>query len=219
MNQETRCELCGCAVPVDEDGFYWGHLKARHSGQNWPERQRKTTQVRLSDDRSIGAPRSATYALAIWPTDVVSRATIRALLIEEGTKSRGAIAHNKLMNRYGSDGGINRTSQKFRKCLKSLEDAGMIQRGEEFILIKNRRALLDRALDGIHNPSHRKFLRLNQAAEKVSDELRRERRPKVHAQRSAELRFIRSLMSNPEAQGSMRSGTTAVRFVPPSRPL
>ena len=194
------CPICG----EPTNGPLYPHMNARHPRDEWREPR----------NVDIGLGRQICYALGIWPTDVISRATLRALLPPGVVRDVSVSQHLKYAAR-GSTGRRNRTTTAFQNRLYKYEQLGLLQRGSEFILIRDRRTLMDIALDGLNNPRHDKFLRIDAAARTVADQIRREHRPKVRAQRLAELAFIRSLMVAPDsARGSMRSGTKAVRLLP-----
>lgn len=160
-----------------------------------------------SDDVQIGDGRVITYALAIWPTDIISRATLRSFL-PKGT-SRLPGGQKRLTNfRKGDTIGTskrNPTSEHFKDQLHRLEDAGLIYRGTEFVRIIGRRELLDRALYCVSNPTHEKFLPLHDAANTVRRQIQQEQRPKVREVRENELRIIKSLMQPDHYSG--RDGT------------
>lgn len=176
----------------------------------------------LDADRGQGlmhVAQSVQYALAIWPSEVAARRTIRALLPEGEVRWVGAQQHWKRMQK-GSPGGKNRVSDRFQKSLFNLERHGHIQRGQDFVLIKARRPLFDLALEGVENPSHKMFLDLENGIAAVNRQMLEDQHPRLLEQRRLELAFIRSLMKAPDSSlGSMRSGTQAVRHVPAQRPL
>ena len=207
-----ECPLCG----QETHGPLLPHLKSAHRGEYWGDEGRPPRK-RLSDAEAIGDGRRTLYALGIWPTPVVSRATLRALL-PPGQVRDVSVSRHLSRVRSGATGRKNRTTDAFQKVLVRLERWGLIERGTEFILIRDQRSILDLALDGIHNPSHEKFLHIQRAAKIVAEEIAHEKRPNVHTQRSRELAFIKSLMAGPaSARGVMRSGTQSVRFVPKGR--
>lgn len=195
-----NCHLCGVSVA----GPLRAHLEASHPNETW--------WASLRDEELIGTARRVCYALAIWPTDVVSRATIRSLLPEGKRRDVGIRQHLRKMQ-SGGTGRVNTVTHSFQNALAKLERDGMLQRGEEFILIRDRRALLDRAIRDVKNPQHSRFIEIARAADLIAEQLHDEQRPRVRAQREAELRFIRSLMEAPFG-GSMRSGSRAVRIIP-----
>jgi len=207
-----ECHLCS----EETHGPLLPHLKSAHRGEDWGDEGRPPRR-HLSDAEAIGDARRTMYALGIWPTPIVSRSTLRALL-PPGQVRDVSVSRHLSRVRSGATGRRNRTTDAFQKVLVRLERWGLIERGTEFVLIKDQRSILDLALDGIRNPSHEKFLHIQRAARIVAEEIAQERRPSAHAQRSRELAFIKSLMAGPaSARGSMRSGTQSVRFVPKGR--
>ena len=108
------------------------------------------------------------------------------------------------MRNGNGNGGWNYVSAKYKAALQRLEEAGLIQRGEEFIRIVDRRALLDRALRDVHNPHHGKFLAIEQAAREVARQIDNETRVNVAAIRKEELRHIQGLMQSGGGRDSRR---------------
>lgn len=160
------------------------------------ETQSTCFERRTQFDGRITESRTLLYALAIWPTDIVSRATLRAFLPVGTRKLPGPQGRLSAFRRGETMGStkINRTSDNFQKNLKRFEDAGLLHRGTEFVRIIDRRTLLDRALYQIENPTHEQFLALDLAAEEVGRQIKREVRPRVREVRERELAVIRSLM-------------------------
>jgi hypothetical protein len=180
---------------------------SKHPGfRNLPARGRIFDTVKpteTSDEVRIGIGRMVTYALGVWPTEIVSRKTLRALLPRGETKWIGAVGHWNSLQK-GTSGTQNRVSKKFQDQLYRLEHDGLIRRGQDFIQIVDGRALFDRALDGVHNPSHRKFLDLDKAAAEVEAQLKAEALPEMVAIRRKELAAIRELMKSTGGRDSRR---------------
>lgn len=150
-----------------------------------------------SEFGTITPARQVTYALAIWPLDVVSRATLRALLPKGTTRPVGLRQQAKSSLKGEGWRTENHVSRKFQSRLWRLEQAGHISRGTQFVRILNRRALLDWALADIaadDNVQHDKFLLLEQAAQTVADQLKHERDKRIKELRTKELAIIRQLM-------------------------
>lgn len=149
----------------------------------------------MRDEERIGIGRTLAYAMGIWPTDIVSRLTLRALLPPGKVKWKGALSHARWMaGETNTSKTRNVTSERFKAQLEKYEREGLILRGTEFVRVLDHRELFDRALAGIDNPRHRKFLAIDEAAEKIEAQIRDEDRSKVADIRKAELAFVRSLM-------------------------
>jgi hypothetical protein len=174
----------------------------------------------LSDDCRIGCGRMMAYAMGIWPAQVISRKTLRALLPEgsnrfAGNPSRQARAYLK------GDGPkkVNDVSRQFQAVLKKLESKGLIERGTDFVRILDKERLLSGALQGVDDPQHRKFLQLEEAAELVAKQIAEERArqtaekhlPQLIRIREQELRIIRDLM-RPDTLGNRDSRRRDVRL-------
>ena len=154
----------------------------------------------------IGPGRQTTYALAIWPADIVSRDTLRALLPTGYSKRQSKEKRQEIRRRGGIPGTANRVTETFARTLKKLEQDNLIKRGTEFVLIVDRRGLIDRAADGIP-PNflvHEKFLHIRKAAAIVEREILAETRERVRQQRESELAAIRTMMRNGENRDSRR---------------
>lgn len=94
-------------------------------------------------DELPGTRQQAAYALAVMDIEICHRSTIRAML------PAGTIRHlpNPAMRRReGKNTHVNRVSNALQAALKSFEDDGWIQRGEEFVRILDRQKLYDFAL-------------------------------------------------------------------------
>lgn len=182
---KSQCPRCGAKAGVMCVDFRTG------------EETQSTCFERRNGTEKIGPSRIVTYALAIWPTDVISRATLRAFLPQGTVKQRGPQGRLTAFRQGQTQGTakINRMSDAFQKVLKELEAADLIIRGTEFVRIIKRRDLLDRAL--YHSDEivvHDKFLQLAAAAKVVEEQIQRENRPRVKELRQNEIEIIRQLM-------------------------
>jgi hypothetical protein len=118
-------------------------------------------------DRRLGPVGMAVYYLAIWPHDVVRRATIRALLPAgyAVTKSIGKRGRDGIGG--GSSTGNNIT-QKLKALYVELERDDLIRRDPETIRIVDRVGLLDRlSWCNFDDPV---FVKARQTAETYVDE-------------------------------------------------
>lgn len=172
----------------------------------------------------IGTGRRTAYALAIFPLDIVHRSTIRALL-PIGRMSEGTQQSRNKMARTGKSGRgrINIESDKYRQTIRTLDRLGYIDRGREFLRIKDRGALLDHALMDLPRSTTRvEFVRIAEAVEIVKREVREaeqaELLPGLIEQRRRELVALQGLMRATPG-GDNWSGAGSVRFVPRGRAL
>lgn len=181
------------------------------------------------DGPKWGASQTIALVLCLLDLDVVHRSTLRAFL------PRGRVKRPKLLStqvrglagsgrtrfaQYPESGGNkeNVMSKKFQWALQRFHESGWITRGEEYVLVRDRRALMDWATasdipDWVSLPLH-------QVVERINDDLRQQScmTNKAVEQRRRELLAVQKLMT--EGFGSTNwSGTGAVRFIPRSRPL
>lgn len=191
-----------------------------------------------------GVSQTVALALAALDLDVVHRATLRALLPAGRTRKprrasskpgaaslrrvNGLDAGSKYLIERGMATGFapieqirnkskNQMSEKFQRALKGFEDRGWLVRGEEYVLVRNRRALLDWATAAAC-PDWLVFP-LGDAIDQINEDLKlaRAMTPKALEQRRQELLAIKRLME--EGFGDNWSGRGSVRLVPKSRPL
>lgn len=158
---------------------------------------------------AIGPRRLTAYALALLGLDVVNRHTVRAML------PKGVVIPSTPARRRAGGGSKNRTSIEFGNGLRLFEDSGWIQRGETYVLILNRRALLDYALDRFEGVPGR-LLEIEGAVDVVLRRLTEDRlTPKAVEQANRELAALRRLMA-PTVRGASYSGRGSVRRVGPA---
>lgn len=155
--------------------------------------------------------RQAAYALAIFPLEIVHRSTIRAMLPAGRIRDAGMTGHLTAL-RNGGTGTSNVTSKKYQDALRLFDQQGWIERGKEFLRIRDRQALLDHALlDADSLPAH--FLALS-AAIRMLQSQSDSGNPGFDEQRRQELLAVMELMKADNVAGSKHSGRGAVRFVP-----
>lgn len=169
-----------------------------------------------ADPDRVGPARRTAYALVALNLDVVSRATVRELL-PSGTRRRFNEGHvrRQRMNRTDPGKGANRVSEAFLKALRRFEEQGWLQRGQRYLLIRDKQALLDYALDGLRSMP-RQLLRLDAAIARINDELKQaELTPAAVEQAQRERHAIMALMRS-EIRGASWSGRGSVRRVGPA---
>lgn len=167
----------------------------------------------MSHLTNIGPARRAAYALAVFPLDVVERQTIRAMLPAGRRRNVGVTRHlNAVTKGDTSNGRTNTTSEAFGDALRRFAKHGWIDRGQQFVRIRDRGALLDYALDELGEiPAH--FIAIDDALDRLRRELRQPTaNDRLHAQRHRELKAIEELMRS-QVQGVWWSGRGSVRFV------
>lgn len=174
----------------------------------------------LSDDCRISCGRMMAYAMGIWPAQVISRKTLRALLPAGSTRFAGNPSRQARASLKGDrPRKTNDISRRFQAVLKSMEARGLIERGTDFIRILDSERLLRGALQGVDDPQHDKFLQLEEAAGLVARQIAEERArqtaekhlPQLIRIREQELRFIRDLM-RPDTLGNRDSRRRDVRL-------
>lgn len=188
--QHTACEMCGAPV----EGDMRAHLRAEHPKGDWPMAYRNKNG--LPDDVMIGvgAGRGTPYILGIWPDEMVHRDTLRRILPP-----------------------LNKNQRiRFTDCLSKLERDGIIRREGMWVRILDHVAAYVRAVAGMHDPQHEKFIDLRLAIQNLEtsetpahDDVEAVRR------REGELRFIESLMR--PYQGPMSGSGRPVRVVAAGR--
>lgn len=171
--------------------------------------------------RQFGPARRTAYALAALGLDVVNRATVRALLPPGRIRppSDAARRRNSVKRKEGHTGSPKRhnvVSTRFYDALKFFERQGWVQRGAQYVLVKDRAMLLDYALDGVREVP-KALLRLDAAIEKITADLASSQDipPAAIEQAHREIAAIRALMRSP-VTGVNRSGRGAVRRVGPA---
>jgi hypothetical protein len=168
---------------------------------------------------TIGTRRRVAFALAVMGLPIVHRNTIRAMLPPGMIVNYGLQQHltrqAKATGVYGG-GGKNVTTKRFQTALWEFEREGWITRGEEFVLVNDRRMLLDYALDKITDPAPAHFVDITAAAARLRTEIEDARcRPSSWTeQRRRELIVIKRLMEE-----DFGSGKGRVRLLPRSKPL
>jgi hypothetical protein len=132
-------------------------------------------------------------------------------MLPAGPTSRYAKV-SQVGRRTQNKGSKNRVSEAFGRALRFHEEQGWIDRGREFIRIRDRGALLDSAMRGLLKvPEH--FISLDRVVAEIRADLAQPGLPAATAaQRHRELRAIQDLMKSP-VQGVYWSGRGSVRFV------
>ena len=176
------------------------------------------------DAKPIGTQRRVAYALAIYPEVFVRRATIRAMLPPGQMVRRGLSGHLNRMDKFGHGSNLNKQTEKFQRALYVFNRNGWIDRGTEFVKVKDRDALWECAVENI--PIERRmpaqFLSLEQAVDVARTELwqvEQEAVPSVELveARRQELIVLQTLMT--DIKGNNWSGKGSVRFVPKGKVL
>lgn len=188
---------------------------------------------------SWGVTHTLSLALVALDLDVVSRATLRALLPTEprrkrpnatrtGVQIRGingmgqgarrvvelGLATDIVPERRLTRAPKNKFSVNFQIALGRLEASGWISRGEKFILVRDRRGLLDWATSA-ELPEVIE-LSIQPAIDALLADEAKAWTEKLLLQRDQELRALKRLMEG--GLGSHWSGRGSVRFVPRSSP-
>lgn len=166
----------------------------------------------MEDQRAgFGVERRTAYALAVFPLDIVHRRTIRAML-PVGQTGGVRSTNQRLRRSRGNSAGHNRTSVHYQDALRKFARQNWIDRGQEFIRIRERGALLDFALHDLTTvPAH--ALHLHAAIEAVRAELAKEGQSAASVQqRRNELLAVQRLM-NSAIQGKKWSGKHSVEFI------
>lgn len=162
---------------------------------------------------AIGAKRRTAYALALLGLEVVSRSTLRAML-PVGVERRRTVVRDARRDDWR---GKNKVTEKFKEALQIFEVSGWIQRGEKYVLVRDRRALLEFALYELDEQQLPKaLLDIESAVTAVQASLTDQTlTPKAIEQARAELAALRRLMVAP-VLGRNRSGRGSVRRVGPA---
>jgi hypothetical protein len=169
----------------------------------------------MSDEPDTwGVSHSVALMLAALDLDVVHRSTLRALLPAGRTRFLGTSASYVRHVERGHGSSVNVISKKFQRALWIFEDAGWIVRGEEYVLIRNRRGLLDWAVKA-EPPDWVRFP-LEDAVRQVNRDLAAAQRlsPRAVEQRRRELLALKRLIDEDFGAGKGR-----VRLLPRSKPL
>jgi len=177
---------------------------------NSPTRGLQSTRITFSV--TVGA--MAAYAIGMLDMPVLHRRTVRALLPETGIirpKNAGASV-SRIAKGHGT--GRNRTSEKLGKALWGWENAGFLQRGEEFLRILDSRALLDIGLRCYADAGITPNLEFDAACREVREGLRAPINAAYAEQRRLELLRIQRLMEEAPTQGANWSGRDSVRHLP-----
>ena len=137
-----------------------------------------------------------TYAIAIFPLDVVRRSTLRAMLPRGHTKGHPTAQERKHSNKSS----VNVISACFGEALRSLDRSGWIERREDCVITLQRDRMLQSATRQLADaPELVTALRASLAG--VAAGLPEELTPAGKAQREAELRALRQLMQETPASG------------------
>jgi hypothetical protein len=177
-----------------------------------------------SDPPKWGVSQTIALALAALDLDVVHRSTLRAMLPTGATPLRKVRLGRVRGASTGRTPGLlgpkrkNNMSDKFQRALSLFEGSGWVVRGEQYVLIRNRRALLNWA--AASDPPDWLVLPLSSAIEAINRELTEdpEMNAKAVEQRRRELLALQRLME--EGFGSANwSGRSSVRFFPRSKTL
>ena len=159
-----------------------------------------------------GTGRRTAYALAIFPLDVVHRATIRAMLPAGQTGSYRTSAQMRRKSLTGNRGSVNRTSVKFQDALRDFARLNWIDRGQQFLRIRERGALLDFAMADLDQVPHQ-FICLDDAIAEVKRVIQQDIEPPPSVeQRRQELLALQRLMAA-HVGGVHWSGRGSVCFV------
>lgn len=163
----------------------------------------------------IGPIARTAYALAIWPTEVVSRATLRALL-PPGTSRYYPLETRRKRAANFSGPSRNRITGRLQDALRDFDHEGLISRGTEFVKIRDRDALMQIATKQTDGKvgNHWKFLGIERAAQSIRTDLEAETRDAVRALRLDELRFIEWLMQPGNHASARHRGDRSYRKVP-----
>jgi hypothetical protein len=138
-------------------------------------------------------------------------------MLPVGTTSRYATSAS-LRRKAAGKGRENQVTKAFQAALKFFAEEGWIDRGREFVRIRDRGALLDDALRGwTEVPDH--FIRLDSVAAVIGEALNEPGLSRANAeQRRRELLAIQDLMRT-DPQGARWSGRHSVQFVNKGRAL
>ncbi len=174
----------------------------------------------LERGKPVGIARRTAYALSVFPLDIVHRQTIRMMLPPGGIRYKRSEA-NWLKIGLGdlnAKKSLNKASANFGAALKKFSDEGWIDRGREFLRIRERGDLLDYAVrDLAEMPDH--FIELDRAIALLEQETTGSApAPQSAEQRRRELLAIQQLMKA-QVQGVHWSGRGSIRFVPKGRAL
>lgn len=154
----------------------------------------------------------APFALCAWPEDVISRQTLRALM-PVGTTSYGTVSRHLSKVAKGSTGSKNVVTRALGKVLYALEQEGAIQRGEHFVLIRDRRILAEWAGDAEQKPSF-SMLRIRSAIDGIKAEQADRTASRIAELRSRELASLSRLMEAHVGASAAHRGVDSFRPVP-----
>lgn len=170
------------------------------------------TETQAAEVPTPGLRRTAAFALAALGTEAVRRSTLRALLPKGETKRRGPVARERW--HLGDRNGLakNKTSVAFGHALQEFEERGWVERTPEFVIVRDRRALLGFALE--QQPAvTRDLLNIKGAITAIRNDLRKARgiadREQVE-QRHDEIRALLYLLHEPAVgPGAAHTNTLA----------
>lgn len=167
------------------------------------------------ESRKAGPAELLAYALTLIECDIVARATLRALLPGGPTRKP---TQETLRLRYfegnRKTSGGNKISIKFRDALYLFHREGWVTRGERYVAIRDRAALLNYATRAVWVDPVR-LLRVDNAIAQVNWQIRsRELNPAALEQAHKEIAALRKLMKG-GTLGASWSGRGSVRRVGP----
>lgn len=169
----------------------------------------------------LGVSIRTAYGLAVIGLPVVHRGTVRAMLPAGQLRDYPLQQHltrESKMNPHGRSGRINVVSKNFQKALSDFDRDGWISRGEEFVLIRQPRMLLDFVGNWAQFDQLSFLLDIRSAVAQVRQDMdiAQAKPGKWVEQRRQELIALARLMDAP-VTGQNRSGKGAVRLIPKGR--
>lgn len=179
------------------------------------ERSPDAYRIPSSTATRWGIGHTVAMGLVALRLDIVSRATLRALLPRGLSYPTRQMQVKRTRTHVGYGPRIaNDVTLRFQKALWRMEAAGWIERGETHVFVIDRRELLNFATSVPMPEGFR--VDFSHAYETLVAEPAGRLSPSGRHQREAELRALKRLME--EGLGANWSGRGSVRFVPRSSP-
>lgn len=168
------------------------------------------------DPNHIGPARRTAYALALLDLEVVSRGTLRSLL-PDGVRRRlpEQTIRQHRERRVDPSRSVNRVTVKFQDALRDFDQQGWIRRGQKYVLVVERQALLDYALDGLRFMP-KQLLRVEVAIDRINEELQTAQLTAAAVEQAERERHALMALMRNGTPGAKWSGRGSVRRVGPA---
>jgi hypothetical protein len=169
-----------------------------------------------ADPNQVGPARRTAYALACLGLDVVSRSTLRSLL-PDGSRRRlpEQTIRQHRERRVDPTRGVNRVTVKFQDALRAFDQQGWIRRGQKYVLVVERQALLDYALDGLRFMP-KQLLQIETTIDQLNEELRTAQMTVAAIEQAERERHALMALMRNGTPGAKWSGRGSVRRVGPA---